>query len=199
MTNTSTVQLPDTDVIDTAQLQRMMLERSGHRILDVRTGGEFDSVHIAGFVQRPARHPRRARPRPRRCRTPRRAGVQVGVTRRPGPHQAVRGRQAAAAPARRWPRRMDAPAAATSCADRARPGRWTVRSASSPVRSRWSASSLSIFVPKAKWLAGGVATGLTFSAVTNTCAMGNVLAKLPYNRGRGCDIEAVLTELRAES
>ena len=58
---------------------------------------------------------------------------------------------------------------------------------------------LSIFVPKAKWVAGGVATGLTFSAVSNTCAMGNALGKLPYNRGRGCDIEGVLTELRAVS
>jgi hypothetical protein len=45
-------------------------------------------------------------------------------------------------------------------------------------------------------LAGGVAAGLTFSAVSNTCAMGNALAKLPYNKGRGCDIDAVLTEMR---
>jgi hypothetical protein len=45
-------------------------------------------------------------------------------------------------------------------------------------------------------LAGGVAAGLTFSAVSNTCAMGNALAKLPYNKGRGCDIDAVLTKMR---
>ena len=54
----------------------------------------------------------------------------------------------------------------------------------------------SIVAPKAKWLAGGVAAGLTFSAVSNTCAMGNALGKLPYNKGRGCDVDAVLTEMR---
>ncbi|MEP6297742.1 MAG: YgaP-like transmembrane domain, partial [Ilumatobacter sp.] len=54
----------------------------------------------------------------------------------------------------------------------------------------------SIVVPKAKWLAGFVATGLTFSALSNTCAMGNALGKLPYNKARGCDIDAVLSEMR---
>ena len=37
---------------------------------------------------------------------------------------------------------------------------------------------------------------LSFSAATNTCAMGNVLSKLPYNRSDSCDIDGVLTELR---
>ena len=44
----TTVQLPDTDIIDTARLQRMILEDPATKILDVRTGGEFDSVHIPG-------------------------------------------------------------------------------------------------------------------------------------------------------
>jgi hypothetical protein len=54
----------------------------------------------------------------------------------------------------------------------------------------------SVFVPKAKWLAGGVAGGLLYSAATNSCAMGSVLAKLPYNQVDGCDVESVLVELR---
>ena len=54
----------------------------------------------------------------------------------------------------------------------------------------------SVLVPTAKWLAGGVAAGLTFSAVTNTCAMGNVLARLPYNKGSGCDVTEVLRQMR---
>ena len=58
---------------------------------------------------------------------------------------------------------------------------------------------LSIVVPRAKWLAGGVAAGLTFSAVSNTCAMANVLGRLPYNRGAGCDIDSVLDQMRATS
>ena len=56
----------------------------------------------------------------------------------------------------------------------------------------------SVAVPKAKWLAGGVAGGLVFSAVSNTCAMASVLGKLPYNRTDACDIEAVLDEIRQD-
>ena len=54
----------------------------------------------------------------------------------------------------------------------------------------------SALVPGAKWLAAGVGAGLTYSAVSNTCAMASMLAKLPYNR-TSCDIEGVLDEMRA--
>jgi len=36
--------------------------------------------------------------------------------------------------------------------------------------------------PKLRLLAGGIGAGLTFSAATNPCAMGMVLAKMPWNR-----------------
>lgn len=38
--------------------------------------------------------------------------------------------------------------------------------------------------PAARFLAGAVGGGLVFSAVTNTCGMAAVLARLPYNRPR---------------
>jgi len=57
----------------------------------------------------------------------------------------------------------------------------------------------STIVPGAKWLAGGVAAGLTFSAVSNTCTMATVLAKLPYNQSPGPDIDVVLADLNAGS
>ncbi len=41
---------------------------------------------------------------------------------------------------------------------------------------------LSIAVPGAKWLAAFVGGGLVFAAVTNTCAMGMALARMPWNR-----------------
>lgn len=53
----------------------------------------------------------------------------------------------------------------------------------------------SIKFPKARFLAGGVGFGLFFSAVTNTCAMGMLLAKLPYNKGPRCDLDRVLEEM----
>ena len=36
--------------------------------------------------------------------------------------------------------------------------------------------------PKLRLLAGAIGTGLTFSAATNTCAMGNMLSKMPWNK-----------------
>ena len=55
-----------------------------------------------------------------------------------------------------------------------------------------------LFVPGAEWISAAVGGGLVFSAVTNSCAMANILGRLPYNRGAGCDIDAVLEELNAE-
>ncbi|WP_424533577.1 rhodanese-like domain-containing protein [Sphaerisporangium viridialbum] len=48
----------------------------------------------------------------------------------------------------------------------------------------------------ARLIAGFIGAGLTFAAVTNTCAMGMALAKLPYNRGPRFDIDAAITRLR---
>lgn len=39
-----------------------------------------------------------------------------------------------------------------------------------------------LVTPKLRLLAGGIGAGLTFSALSNTCAMGAALARLPFNR-----------------
>lgn len=54
----------------------------------------------------------------------------------------------------------------------------------------------SIWVPGAQYLAGVIGAGLAFAAVSNTCLMGTLLSKLPYNRGPGSDIDASLAALR---
>ncbi|GGY15303.1 rhodanese-like domain-containing protein [Streptomyces minutiscleroticus] len=51
-------------------------------------------------------------------------------------------------------------------------------------------------LPKARLLSAGVACGLVFSAVTDTCGMARVLSKLPYNRARDTDLDSTLTALR---
>ncbi|MGA3540327.1 rhodanese-like domain-containing protein [Micromonosporaceae bacterium DT194] len=56
----------------------------------------------------------------------------------------------------------------------------------------------SIFVPGLKWIAAFIGAGLTFAAVTNTCAMGMMLAKLPYNRGASCDLPTIVGQLRED-
>src|SRR5690606_26691495 len=50
--------------------------------------------------------------------------------------------------------------------------------------------------PAFRFLSAGIAAGLVFSAVTNTCGMAAVLARLPHNRPRAADLDATLTALR---
>lgn len=54
----------------------------------------------------------------------------------------------------------------------------------------------SLAFPPAKWLAGAVGAGLTFAALSNTCAMATLLGKLPYNRGTNCSIEDTARRMR---
>jgi len=198
MTTASTVQLPDTDIIDSGQLQRMILDDPATRILDVRTGGEFDSMHIAGSYNVPldtlGEHARDLadveHPVVLVCKSGSRADQAHSTLTGAGKqrlHLLDGG--------------LDAWVAGGGDVVRGTSETWAMDRQVRLVAGSISLFGilLSIFVPKAKWIAGGVATGLTFSAVSNTCAMGNALAKLPYNRGRGCDIEGVLTELRAVS
>ena len=51
----------------------------------------------------------------------------------------------------------------------------------------------------AKYLAGAVGAGLTYAALSNTCAMGMLLARLPYNRAPESDIDEALARLTASS
>jgi rhodanese-related sulfurtransferase len=53
----------------------------------------------------------------------------------------------------------------------------------------------SVAVPKLKWVAAAIGGGLTFASLTNTCAMGMALSKLPYNRGATCDARTVVAQL----
>lgn len=53
----------------------------------------------------------------------------------------------------------------------------------------------SILAPKLKWVAAAIGGGLTLASLTNTCAMGMALSKLPYNRGATCDAQTVVSQL----
>jgi rhodanese-related sulfurtransferase len=50
--------------------------------------------------------------------------------------------------------------------------------------------------PAFQLLAVGIAGGLVYSAVTDTCGMAVVLGKLPHNRPRAADLDTALTVLR---
>jgi len=59
----------------------------------------------------------------------------------------------------------------------------------------FAAIVVSVFVPPARYAAGAVGAGLAFAAITDTCAMGMLLAKLPYNRVDNCDPEEIVAQL----
>ena len=55
----------------------------------------------------------------------------------------------------------------------------------------------SIWVPALRYVAGFVGAGLVFAALTDSCLMGMLLAKLPYNRGPAVDVDAAIARLAA--
>ena len=184
-----------TDVIDSAQLRQLISDDPLIRVLDVRTGGEFDSVHIPGSYNVPldtlAEHARDLaeldHPVVLVCKSGARADQAHGKLTGAGKqrlHLLDGG--------------LDAWLASGGDVVRGSSETWAMDRQVRLVAGSISLLGIvaSLVAPKAKWLAGGIAAGLTFSAVSNTCAMGNALGKLPYNKGRGCDIDAVLTEMR---
>ena len=193
MTNTT---LPAADVIDADQLRAMLRESPNTRILDVRTGGEFDSVHIPGAYNVPldtlGEHVRDLadveHPVVLVCKSGARAGQASAALSGAGKerlHILAGG--------------MEAWEATGGEVRRGENQKWAMDRQVRLVAGSLSLLGIvsSVFVPKTKWLAGGVAAGLTYSAISNTCAMASVLAKLPYNKSDNCDIEGVLKQLRS--
>lgn len=60
-----------------------------------------------------------------------------------------------------------------------------------------TAIAASVVWPRARFVAGAIGAGLVVAAVTDTCAMGSALSRLPVNRRRpaACDMPAVVTQL----
>lgn len=56
----------------------------------------------------------------------------------------------------------------------------------------------STVVPRAKWLSMFVGGGLMFAALTNTCAMGMALAKMPWNQRGARSTGSALDQLAAK-
>lgn len=60
-----------------------------------------------------------------------------------------------------------------------------------------ASTAASLVWPPARFLAGAVGAGLTFAALSNTCALGSVLARMPFNRAPSADVDEALTRLAA--
>ena len=185
-----------TDVIDVTQLQQLQLKDPGLRILDVRTGGEFENAHIPGSYNVPLDT----------------LGEHVADL-ADVEHPVVLVCQSGGRASQAHEKLTEAGKATLHILDG---GMASWQEAGGDVTvgntTRWAmdrqvrlvaggfvflAIAASKFVPGAKWIAGGVGAGLFYSAVSNTCAMAAVLAKLPYNRTSACNISGILEELKA--
>lgn len=54
---------------------------------------------------------------------------------------------------------------------------------------------VSTVAPWAKWVSAGIGAGLTGAALTNSCVMGMLLSKLPYNRRHQPDLANIVKDL----
>ena len=186
--------LPPATTIDAAQLRQLMREDPNARVLDVRTGGEFETVHIPGSYNVPLdtlrEHARDladvTHPVVLVCQSGNRASQAHEKLSAAGKETLfiLEGG-------------MNAWQAAKGDVVRGDTDRWALDRQVRLVAGSLALAAVvaSLAAPKAKWLAAGVAAGLVHSAVTNTCALATMLAKLPYNRTNGCDIVGVLDEL----
>jgi rhodanese-related sulfurtransferase len=182
--------------VDTATLRNLLTTGRGLRILDVRTPGEFETAHIPGAYNVPLDLLREHRTELRAhlddqvvlvCRSGARA-TQAGQTLAEAglPHLKILDGGMLA-----W-QHTGAPV------NRGRT-RWDLERQVRLAAGLIVLSSVlgSLLVPGLQWVAALMGAGLTVAALTNTCAIGMLLAKLPYNRGtNSCDLTTIVGQLR---
>jgi rhodanese-related sulfurtransferase len=183
--------------LDAATLRELIDSGRAPRLLDVRTPAEFETGHIPGAYNVPLDLLKEHREELRNhldedvvlvCRSGARAGqasqalAGVGLPNLKVLDGGMLAWQAANAPVRQGTPRWD-----------------LERQVRLVAGSIVLLSILgSVFLPGLKWVAGFIGAGLTFAALTNTCAMGMLLSTLPYNRGASCDLDTVVGELRGK-
>jgi rhodanese-related sulfurtransferase len=183
--------------IDVPALQHLLTTGHAPRLIDVRTPAEFESAHIPGSYNVPLDLLREHRDELRShldeqvvlvCRSGQRAGqaeqalAGAGLPNLRMLTGGITAWQAAHAPVITGTPRWDLE-------------RQVRLIAGSIVLLAVLASTLA---EPAKWVAAFIGAGLAFAALTNTCAMGMLLAELPYNRGPRTDLDQVVTALTGD-
>ena len=182
-------------ILNPDELLRLRTDRPGTRLLDVRTPGEFEAEHIAGAYNVPldtlGEHGSEIRasvsePVVLVCRSGQRARKAEEALKTAGManlHVLDGGMNAwtsAGQPVRRGMPRVSLER--------------QVRIAAGSLAA--TGGFLALFVhPLFAAVPAFVGSGLVFAGVTDTCAMGLLLAKLPYNRPASCDVPAMVRAL----
>ena len=182
-------------VIASDDLEHLLASTPDIRILDVRTPGEYETVHIPGAYNVPldhlGEHGREIRssvavPVVLVCQSGQRARKAEEALRgagMPNLHVLDGGMNA-------W---VSAGEPVVRGAPRVSLER-QVRIAAGAVVALGSALALSLG-PAFAVVPALVGAGLVFSGLTNTCGMAMVLARLPYNRTATCDVSAMVRAL----
>ncbi|MFG3530340.1 rhodanese-like domain-containing protein [Streptomyces sp. NPDC047917] len=184
-----------TSAFTPAVLQHLITTGDGPRLLDVRTPGEFQTSHIPGAYNVPLDTLRE-----HRMELGRHLDEDVVLVCRSGA-RATQAEEALAEAGLPNLRVLDggmmAWEASGAPVDRG-PQRWELER-----QVRLIAGSIVLvsgvvgfFVPGVHLIGTAIGAGLTFAALSNTCAMGMMLSKLPYNRGPRTDIRTVINSLR---
>jgi rhodanese-related sulfurtransferase len=186
-------------VLPAAELERLLAEDPRVRVLDVRTAGEFESAHIRGAYNVPldtlGEHATEIRaavadPVVLVCQSgarARRADEALRAAGMPNLHVLDGGLNGWLAEGR--------------AVERVRPRmslERQVRIAAGAMTATGALLALAVN-PLFALLPAFVGSGLVFAGVTDTCAMGMLLARLPYNRAAACDVDAMVRALATGS
>ncbi|WP_328886414.1 rhodanese-like domain-containing protein [Streptomyces sp. NBC_00316] len=184
-----------TSAFTPAALQHLIKTGDGPRLLDVRTPGEFQTSHIPGAYNVPLDTLRE-----HRMELGRHLDEDVVLVCRSGA-RATQAEEALAEAGLPNLRVLDG-------------GMMAWEASGAPVNrgaQRWElerqvrliagsivlvSGVVGFFVPGVHLIGTAVGAGLTFAALSNTCAMGMMLSKLPYNRGPRTDVRTIIASLR---
>ena len=186
-------------ILEPALLEQLLRKRPDIRLLDVRSPGEFETVHIRGAYIVPldtlGEHAEQIRATVREpvvliCQSgtrARRAEAALRATGMPNLHLlegGLSGWLSAGKPVQRGAARVSLER--------------QVRILAGAMVAAGGLLAL-LVNPLFALVPAAVGGGLVFAGVTDSCAMGLVLAKLPYNRPATCDVAAMVSALRTGS
>ncbi|OBI10172.1 rhodanese-like domain-containing protein [Mycobacterium scrofulaceum] len=187
---------PTTDAITSIDLRKLIESPQAPRVVDVRTPAEFETAHIAGSLNVPLdvlnQHGEEIARRLGQddvvlvCRSGQRSTKAQALLRNAG----LTSGRVLEKGITDWEGQGFA-------VDRGAQ-RWELERQVRLLAGSVVLSSVlgSVVVPRLKWVAAAIGGGLTFAALSNTCAMATALSKLPYNRGATSDVDKVLSQLQ---
>jgi rhodanese-related sulfurtransferase len=187
---------PIPSVLRPGELAELLRSRPDVRLLDVRTPGEFETAHVPGAYNVPldtlGEHAEEIRatvaePVVLICQSGARARRAEEVLRdctMPNVHVLDGG--------------MNGWITSGAAVNRGRQRMSLERQVRIAAGAMVATGALLALLVSPLWalLPAFVGSGLVFAGVTDTCAMGLLLAKLPYNRAASCDVDQMVAALR---